>query len=144
MKRLPKGFGQISHVKQNLRCPYRAMVTLGKGEDGKYNRKIIGYYSSYDKAYSALEEYHVLTFHVLFNEWFKINERFLAYPKKYKAAFKALSNYHDAKIDTLNFSNIMLPDDTSPSTKEIAKDLIERLQSYKDERRYYGKENETS
>ncbi len=35
------------------------MVTLGKDpESGKYNRKIIGYYESYNKAYEALIEYH--------------------------------------------------------------------------------------
>ena len=35
-RRLPNGFGQISEIKnRNLRNPFRAMVTVGKTQDGK-------------------------------------------------------------------------------------------------------------
>lgn len=58
--RLPNGFGRISKIKNtNLRKPYRAMVTISRDPvDMKYKAKILGYYSTYNKAYEALVAYH--------------------------------------------------------------------------------------
>lgn len=56
--RLPNGFGQISKLKQRLRNPWRAMVTVSWTDQGKPVRKIVGYYRTYNDAYSALMEYH--------------------------------------------------------------------------------------
>lgn len=61
-KRLPNGFGQISFLKgQNLRKPYRAMVTVGKTEEGRPISKLLrpeAYFKTYNEAYEALMEYH--------------------------------------------------------------------------------------
>lgn len=61
-KRLPNGFGQISEIKnQNLRKPFRAMVTVGKTSTGKPICKILkpeGYFETYNDAYEALMEYN--------------------------------------------------------------------------------------
>lgn len=61
-KRLPNGFGQIIKIKgQNLRNPYRAMVTVGKNEKGRPISKILkpqGYFPTYNDAYAALVEYN--------------------------------------------------------------------------------------
>lgn len=75
--RLPNGFGQISKLKQRLRCPYRAMVTVSQDkENGKYKRKTIGYYKTYNEAYSALMDYHnnpyfdsTVTMEDLYEKW---------------------------------------------------------------------------
>ena len=60
--RLPNGFGQISEIKGgNLRNRYRAMVTVGKDENGKPVCKILkpkGYFATYNEAYAALVEYN--------------------------------------------------------------------------------------
>lgn len=56
--RLPNGFGQISKLNQKLRNPWRAMVTIEWTDEGKPVRKIVGYYKTYNEAYSALMEYH--------------------------------------------------------------------------------------
>lgn len=56
--RLPNGFGQISKLKQRLRNSYRAMVTIEWTDEGKPVRKIVGYYKTYNDAYTALVEYH--------------------------------------------------------------------------------------
>lgn len=41
-RRLPNGFGQIAEVKgQNLRKPFRAMVTVGKTPEGKPISKLL-------------------------------------------------------------------------------------------------------
>lgn len=61
-RRLPNGFGQISEIKnRNLRNPFRAMVTVGKTQDGKPICKPLkpdSYFSTYNDAYAALVEYN--------------------------------------------------------------------------------------
>lgn len=61
-KRLPNGFGQISEMKgHNLRNKYRAMVTVGKTQEGKPIVKALkpqAYFATYNDAYAALVEYN--------------------------------------------------------------------------------------
>lgn len=61
-RRLPNGFGQISELKgQNLRKPFRAMVTIGKTGEGKPICKLLkpeSYFETYNDAYKALVEYN--------------------------------------------------------------------------------------
>lgn len=61
-KRLPNGFGQITKLKnRNLRNPYRAMITVGKDENGKLICKLlkpVAYFPTYNDAYAALVEYN--------------------------------------------------------------------------------------
>lgn len=61
-RRLPNGFGQISEIKgRNLRKPFRAMVTVGKNQDGRPICKPLkpeSYFATYNDAYSALVEYN--------------------------------------------------------------------------------------
>ena len=56
--KLPNGFGRITEIKgRNLRNPFRAMVTIGKTDEGQPIGKILGYYPSWYAAYDALAEY---------------------------------------------------------------------------------------
>lgn len=58
-KRLPNGFGRITELKnRNLRNSFRAMVSVGKDDVGKPIGKIVGYYKTYNDAYTALVEYN--------------------------------------------------------------------------------------
>lgn len=58
-KRLPNGFGQISLLKgRNLRKPFRAMVSVGKKPNGRPISKVLGFYETYNDAYTALLEYN--------------------------------------------------------------------------------------
>ena len=61
-RRLPNGFGQISEIKgRNLRNPFRAMVTVGKDENGHPICKPLkpeSYFPTYNDAYAALVEYN--------------------------------------------------------------------------------------
>lgn len=61
-RRLPNGFGQISEIKnRNLRNPFRAMVTVGKTQDGRPICKPLkpeSYFATYNDAYTALVEYN--------------------------------------------------------------------------------------
>lgn len=79
--RLPNGFGQISEIKgQNLRKPFRAMVTVGTNEFGRPICKTLkpqAYFATYNEAYEALIEYHRdpheklcdMTMQELFEQW---------------------------------------------------------------------------
>ena len=80
-RRLPNGFGQISEIKnRNLRNPFRAMVTVGKTQDGKPICKPLkpdSYFSTYNDAYAALVEYNknpydlgaAITVKELYDKW---------------------------------------------------------------------------
>lgn len=61
-RRLPNGFGRITKLNnQNLRCPYRVTVTVGKDEYGHPIGKLLkpqAYFKTYNDAYEALIEYH--------------------------------------------------------------------------------------
>ena len=61
-RRLPNGFGQISEIKnRNLRNPFRAMVSVGKAENGRPICKPLkpeSYFPTYNDAYAALVEYN--------------------------------------------------------------------------------------
>lgn len=77
--KLPNGFGRISEItSENLRKPFRAMVTVGKDSEGRPIGKILGYYPSWYEAYDALSEYHknpyeldkeTLTIEALYEKW---------------------------------------------------------------------------
>lgn len=61
-RRLPNGFGQISEIKgRGLRKPFRAMVTVGKNDEGRPIVKPLkpeSYFATYNEAYEALVEYN--------------------------------------------------------------------------------------
>lgn len=67
-RRLPNGFGQISEIKgRNLRKPFRAMVTVGKNDNGKPICRLLkpqAYFATYNEAYKALMKYNDSPFNV--------------------------------------------------------------------------------
>ena len=86
-RRLPNGFGQISEIKnRNLRNPFRAMVTVGKDENGRPICKPLkpeSYFETYNDAYQALVEYNKnpydldedITVKELYEQWFPTYEK---------------------------------------------------------------------
>ena len=60
--KLPNGFGRITEIKnRNLRKPFRAMVTVGRREDGRPISKMLkpeAFFKTYNEAYEALVEYN--------------------------------------------------------------------------------------
>ena len=80
-KRLPNGFGQITEIKgKALRKPFRAMVTIGKTDEGRPIQRLLkpeAYFETYNDAYAALVEYNRnpydfsndITMSELFDRW---------------------------------------------------------------------------
>ena len=58
--KLPNGFGQISELSDSrLKNKFRVMITVGRDTvTMRYKTKILGYYPTYNKAYTALAEYN--------------------------------------------------------------------------------------
>jgi len=112
--RLPNGFGQISKINQRLRKPYRAMVTVSQDkETGKYKRKSIGYFKTYNEAYEALMEYHKdpfmdkeLTMLDLYNEWSKEHYPKMGKSNPYPSAWKRCASIYNIKVKDLRPSHI--------------------------------------
>ena len=89
--RLPNGFGRITKIKGRNRKPYRAMVTIGKDENGKPIGKLLkpqSYFETYNDAYQALLEYNKnpydlinnLTFAEVYSRWFERHTKNLSLP----------------------------------------------------------------
>ena len=86
-RRLPNGFGQITEIKgKALRKPFRAMVTVGKTQEGRPICKILkpeGYFATYNEAYEALVKYNSnpydldkeMTMGELYKVWFEHHSR---------------------------------------------------------------------
>ena len=93
-KRLPNGFGQISEIKgQNLRKPYRAMVTVGKTPDGKLIKKLLkpdAYFATYNEAYAALVEYNKAPYEL--NDAITIAELYEKWTSEYFLTLKSASS----------------------------------------------------
>ena len=104
-RRLPTGFGQISEIKgKNLARPFRAMVTVGRKENGRPICKLlkpVAYFETYEEAYTALEEYHRLmgvTMNELFRMWFKEWKKTGKYPEEVLATWKLCTAVYEISV----------------------------------------------
>ena len=111
--RLPNGFGQITELKgRNLRKPFRAMVTVGKKENGKPICKLlqpVAYFATYNEAYAALLEYNKnpydlnktsITVKELYEEWSTIHFGKISHSTEnaYKSAWKYCEPLYSVKV----------------------------------------------
>lgn len=120
-KRLPNGFGQISEIKgRKLRNPFRVIVTVGTGENGKPICKLLspkGYFRTYNEAYQALMLYNTsdhtkdqnITFKELYYEWSEKYYRDLGSDSSvasHKTAWKYLSPLYSTKVTDARIKDI--------------------------------------
>lgn len=104
-RRLPSGFGQISEIKnKNLTKPFRAMVTVGRKENGRVICKLlkpVSYFATYEEAYAALEEYHRLmgiTMKELFRMWLKEWKKTGKYQEEVLATWKLCEAVYETPV----------------------------------------------
>lgn len=146
-RRLPNGFGQISEIKgRNLRKPYRAMVTIGKTEDGKPICKPLkpdSYFETYNDAYKALLEYNKnpydissdCTFKDVYEAWLKsfkesgISENTL---RHYYTAYNKCSNLYEMRFSNIKLKELQYAIDTAltDNAKRMVYDLFNKIYAY--------------
>ena len=130
-KRLPNGFGQISRIKGNLRKPYRAMVTVETGPNGRPICKLLkpeAYFATYNEAYSALLKYNSDPFDLseymsveeLYKKWLE-KRRPLDFNGNITAAWKYCSSIYKIPVRELKAKHIIycLEEGTAMSKGEV-------------------------
>lgn len=120
-RRLPNGFGRITKISnQNLRNPYRAMVTIGKTSEGRPISRILkpkGYFKTYNEAYAALVEYNKNPYDLdvemsvkeLYEKWSE--KHFVKYPsastkRAVQAAWNYCSDVENIKVRDLRMKHV--------------------------------------
>lgn len=144
--RLPNGFGQISEIKgRNLRKPFRAMVTIGKDENGRPICKILkpeGYFETYNEAYTALINYNkdpvtkarLMTVGDVYEEWSRI--AYDGHPSRernYTNAWKRVQIMKDmtmSEVRVIHIKHTMEYNDPGKSTIRDIKTLWSQLFKY--------------
>lgn len=123
-KRLPNGFGQISEIHQNLRKPYRAMVSVGTNINGRPICKILGYYKTYNDAYMALAEYNKdpysldgMTMEELYKRWRNSREVGKSSATSYSGSWKYLTDLYDMPVHSIRTRTLKLCMETGSSSK---------------------------
>lgn len=157
-KRLPNGFGQISEIKgQNLRNRFRAMITVGKDENGRPICKTLkpqGYFATYNEAYQALLEYNKspyelysnITMDSLFKRWSEEHKKTLKTPGSQSALdtiWSYCTNIHSLKVSEVRIKHMkaciedakleISPDETrlaSAITKKRIKEVFNMMFDY--------------
>lgn len=156
-KRLPNGFGQISEMKgHNIRNKFRAMVTVGKRENGRPIVKPLkpqSHFATYNDAYAALVEYNrnpydlddSMTVKELYEKWSEIYFASLSSSSSSRtisAAWKYCSSLYDMNVSQLRARHIKgciengtakIKDKVtpaSPSTKSRIKSLFNLMLDY--------------
>lgn len=119
--RLPNGFGQISEIKNTrLRKPFRAMVTVGKTDEGKPICKPLKpetYFRTYNEAYAALIKYHENPYSIaqsapmssVFDEWYSFKQKEGAVKYKlddFKRLWKYCTAIYSIPIKDVRTTNI--------------------------------------
>lgn len=120
-QRLPNGFGQISKMSNpNLRNPYRAMVSVGKKDNGRPICKMLkpqAYFRTYNEAYEALVEYNRnpydleddITMQELYDKWSEQYFEKLSNPssaRMVKSCWNYCSEIYNMRVKDLRIRHI--------------------------------------
>lgn len=135
-RRLPNGFGQICEIKnQNLKNPYRAMVTVGKTDKGRFIVKPLkpkSYFETYNDAYFALMEYNKnpydldddITVQQLYEKWTKEYFETLknnSSQRTIKSAWSYCKEIYNYRVKELRAKHIKACMDSGPSANMKAR-----------------------
>lgn len=147
-KRLPNGFGQITEIKgKALRKPFRAMVTIGKTDEGRPIQRLLkpeAYFETYNDAYAALVEYNRnpydfsndITMAELFDRW---SEQHFAKlksadsAKNIKCAWAHCSEIYSMKVVDVrarHMRSMIEQSDTSKGNKTLMKMILNMMFDY--------------
>ncbi len=120
--KLPNGFGQIYEIKnRNLRNPFRAMVTVGKTDEGKPICKSLkpkAYFKTYNEAYAALMEYNQnpydlsqsITMNDLYEKWskehFERNKSSSSTVESYTSSWKYCTSIYNIEVRNIRIRHL--------------------------------------
>lgn len=147
-KRLPNGFGQITEIKgKALRKPFRAMVTIGKTDEGRPIQRLLkpeAYFETYNDAYAALVEYNRnpydfsndITMSELFDRWStqhfeKLKSSMSA--KNIRCAWAHCSEIYSMKVVDVrarHMRTMIEESDTSKGNKTLMKMILNMMFDY--------------
>lgn len=117
-RRLPNGFGQISEIKnRNLRNPFRAMISVGKDENGRPICKPLkpeSYFPTYNDAYAALVEYNKnpydlgpsITVKELYEKWLPEHEKTVKSVRSIESAWSYCSAVYGMRVKDLRARHV--------------------------------------
>lgn len=147
-KRLPNGFGQITEIKgKTLRKPFRAMVTIGKTDEGRPIQRLLkpeAYFETYNDAYAALVEYNRnpydfsndITMSELFDKWSKRHFEKLKSSmsaKNIRCAWAHCSEIYQMKVIDVrarHMRDMIEQSDTSNGNKTLMKMILNMMFDY--------------
>lgn len=148
--KLPNGFGQITKLNTpGLRKQYRAMVTVGKNENGRPICKLlkpVSYFRTYNEAYAALIEFNKnkglnlpvsdMTLGRLYEEWYNDIEedgRSKSYLKLTNTVWnycKPLGNRRLIDLKPKELRDFIINTNTSSSFKLRIKSVLSTMYDY--------------
>ena len=145
--RLPNGFGQISEIKgRRLRKPFRALITVGKTDEGKpicKTLKPVSYFATYNEAYNALLEYNKdpymyeqnITLEELYDDWSVKYFKHLksdSSKRTITSAWKHCKSLYKYNVNVIRVRHIKgcIEEQESPNIKARIKSLMNLLLDY--------------
>ena len=130
--RLPNGYGSVYKMSGKRRRPYAAVIVSGWDDEGKPQRKYLGYYATKKDALTALANYnakpykiedHGITLAGLWEKWLGYRkERGKNVPRNYHAAFNRLAPFYEkpfVDLTTLQIQSLIDACDKPPSARMI-------------------------
>lgn len=116
------------------------MVTVGQDTDtGKYRRKTIGYFKTYNEAYTALIEYHKdplsssdKTIAELYEDWSSEHFAKLSNAQHYKSAWKYCEMLYKYKVSEIRPRHIkeLYEKDMPPTMKRLVRTMMSQMFDY--------------
>ena len=140
--KLPNGYGSIIKLGGKRRKPYAARITTSWTQDGKQEKKYLGYFKTRQEAMKALADYNEnpfdlasreITFADLFERWKNIKYREKEMPSEYVSAYKKLAPLYDmpfAEIRKRHIQNVIDNLNVGHSSKNHMKSICTMMFKY--------------
>jgi len=113
--KLPNGYGSVIKLGGKRRKPYAARITTSWSEDGKQEKKYLGYFKTRQEAMKALADYNEnpfdlasreITFADLYERWCKVKYKDKPVLRIYTAAYKKFEPLHNMKFSEIRKRHI--------------------------------------
>jgi len=140
--KLPNGYGSVIKLGGKRRKPYAARITTSWTNDGKQEKKYLGYFKTRQEAMKALADYNEnpfdlasrkITFADLYERWCKVKYKDEPVRAGYVSAYKKFAPIHDMpfhEIRKRHIQNVIDNVDLGHSAKSQMKWLCSMMFKY--------------